>query len=92
MTINDILPLYEQKFLHVDAIAFLLGTTRKGAQAAIYKARNDMYKRRPAKVYKENWDAFLRAFEQVEDKALEEVLNNNLAPVVLSKDNGNNNP
>lgn len=74
MTIVDILPLYEKKFLHIEAVAFLLGTTRKGAQAAIYKARKGLYKNKPAKVHQENWNAFLRAIELVEDKSLKELL------------------
>lgn len=77
MTILDVLPLYERNILHVDAIALLLGTSRKGAQAAIYKAKNKLYKKRPAKISKENWDTFIRAFEEVEDKALETYINNN---------------
>lgn len=77
MTIVDILPLYEEKILHIDAIALLLGTSRKGAQAVIYKAKNNLYKSRPAKISKENWDTLKRAFDEVEDKALETYINNN---------------
>lgn len=74
MTIVDILPLYEKNFIHIDAVAFLLGTTRKGAQAAIYKARRNHFKKKPTPVKKENWDVFLNALEQVEDKSLIKIL------------------
>lgn len=66
MTIYNLLPLYKDKKIHIDTIAFLMGTNRRGAQQMVYKARKNLYKKRPPEIVKENYDKFVETIIAIE--------------------------